>query len=95
VKHIALKTFVTKEFSLKKLIVIERNILEQIDFDFNQPTLINFYKELMNDKLVEEKDDIPENVLSVARNMILNYEQLIGKGIPELKEIFLDKIKKA
>lgn len=94
VKPLRLKDFVFEGFSYKKIAAIERSILERIDFDLTQPTLINFYKQLMDDGVIGKRDNIPEIHLVVARDILSNYDLLIDKGIPELKEIFLSRILK-
>jgi serine/threonine protein kinase len=92
IKPLQLEDFAVRSFSFKKLVIIEREILEQIEFEFNQPTLLNFYKEMMDENKIEKRDDILEKHLIIAKNLISDYDQLVAKGIPEIKEIFLNKI---
>jgi len=94
IKPLKLEDFTFSDFSLERLVIVERDVLEQIEFDFNQPTLLNFYKELINQQKIEKRENISERHLIIAKDIISDYEQLVGLQASEIKEIFLNKIKK-
>lgn len=91
-----IKNFVVK-YSETLLIYWERTIIQTINYDLNQPTLLNFYKELIEDKFIDvtsnEIDEIPFEHWKIIKEIILDYDWLQNKGIQEIKEHLLYKIK--
>ena len=66
----------------------ERLIIQMVDYDLNQPTLLDFYKELNPLVLT-----IPVNHWCVIKKIIYDYNILVGKGVLEIKEILFNRIK--
>jgi serine/threonine protein kinase len=94
IKPLGLESF-TGRYPISTLIKWERTVFQAIGCELTQPTLLNFYREFMEDGKVPKRDNIPERHWFVARDMAAEYNLLQGKGIPELKELFLDRLKKA
>lgn len=93
-KYIDLSPIDMKKLSVKypktKLINWERNIVQSIDFDLNQPTLLDLYKEITE---TDKKFTIPFNHWIIIKKIISNYSQLIDRGVQELKEYLYFQIK--
>jgi hypothetical protein len=72
----------------------EREIFQTINCELCQPTLLNFYKEFVDDGQMPPTENIPESHWLMARDIIADYKLLQGKGILELKTLFLTRLKK-
>lgn len=72
-----------------QLVSMERTILNVINFDLNQPTLLDFYR-----AIGYHQQEIPESHLRTMRILIGNYGTLEGRGIPEVREILAVSIRK-
>lgn len=81
--------------SESQLIAWERIIVQTVNYDLNQPTLLNFYKELVEDKTVtnDTQKEIPAKHWEIIKKMICDYNSLKDRGIQEIKEILLNKIR--
>jgi serine/threonine protein kinase len=86
IKPLKLEDFVSQKFSLKKFVSLERKILDEIEFELSQPTLLDLYKDIV--------DEVSDKYLMVAKDTIIDYEELKDKNIPEIKEILRNKIRK-
>lgn len=87
-------------FLIDDLMYWERIIMMAISFDLNQPTLLNFYKELLNDNyivknIIEEnnKIEICYKHWNIIKNITYNYNILINKNNQDIKEILLTNLR--
>jgi serine/threonine protein kinase len=92
IKPLRLKNFVMKGCAKKTLIKTERHILEQVEFELNQPTLIDFYQEFINDGLISNSNIINKKHWKLICELITDYDIWINKDINQIKEIFLSKL---
>lgn len=100
-KYIDLTPLSIKNLKIKhsenQLIFWERIIMQSINYDLNQPTLLNFYKELIEDKTIiintDETNDILVSHWIIIKKIICDYNLLLNKGIQEIKELLINKIR--
>lgn len=81
-----------KKYDIKQIIIWEREIMETIDYDLNQPTLLNFYKEIIERKNISINDKISNDHWLLIKSLILDYDFLKGKNLLEIKEMLNYKI---
>lgn len=82
-------TFTNGNFSFnnEELIKNEFELAQLIDYDLSQPTLLDLYRFLFPNKKIDNL--VWENIWEI----ILDYELLKNKGIPELRELISEKFR--
>lgn len=76
------------KYSDAAMAAMERNILNVINFDMNQPTIIDFYRAIGH-----SGNPIPAGHLEAMRRVVTEYSYLVDKGIPEIKDLLALRIK--
>jgi serine/threonine protein kinase len=91
IKHMVLNDFASERWPLTLLIGVEKVVVDITDFDFNQLTLLDLYRELITEERVPDPNVSALTIETVDKllKIIRDYNNLIDKDIEELKELVI------